>query len=210
MISFLRPKLPALTLPLFARGIFVAEFQLNNIIEPLAGLISSTEILLPLDNFVRGGSVRVCHDQIADAYRRAQLQVNTTEIGAAMDHARNLHQAGHWQAFFNSQIDRPVAAPRVIPAEMLEAAAQDGLVSPSSALTESNASAIAVSETEDQRSTDATTGAASYSKVNALCSRTLLLPLSTLQLDTTANQDQSPSGKPLPDLAHRLPCLNPF
>ena len=64
MISFLRPTLPALTLPLFVRGVFVAEFQLNNIIEPLAGLISSTEILLPLDNFVRGGLARVCHDQI--------------------------------------------------------------------------------------------------------------------------------------------------
>ena len=185
MISFLRPKLPALTLPLFARGVFVAEFQLNNIIEPLAGLISSTEILLPLDNFVRGGSVRVCHDQIADAYRRAQLQVNTTEIGAAMDHALNLHHAGHWQAFFNFHLKRPMAAARVT----------RGAFSLSSELTDSNASAAAVSEAEDQRSTEAATGAASYSKVNALCSA-LLLPFSTLRLDTVVNQDQATAGTP--------------
>ena len=181
MISFLRPKLPALTLPLFARGIFVAEFQLNNIIESVdAGIVYA------LDALARGGTARgFCRDQIADAYRGAQLHVNTTEIDAAMDHALNLHHAGHWQAFFNFHLKRPMAAARVT----------RGAFSLSSELTDSNASAAAVSEAEDQRSTEAATGAASYSQVNALCSA-LLLPFSTLRLDTVVNQDQATAGTP--------------
>ena len=145
--------LSALTLPLFARGVFAAEFQLDDILEPIAGLIPPPEILLPLDAFARGGAARgFCRDQIADAYRRARLQVNTTEIDAAMDHALNLHEAGHWQVLFNFQISLPMAAPRVIPAEMLEAAAHGGAVSPSSEPTDPNAVAVAVAEAEEHLS----------------------------------------------------------
>ena len=160
MIGFLRPPLSALTLPLFARGFFVAEFQLNGIFEPLdAGPVYF------LDGFLRGGVTRACcHDLIANAYLRAQLPVNTTEIDAAMGHALTLHQAGHWQAFFNSQISRPVAAPRVIPADILEGAAHGSDVSPSSLLTDPNAAAsdaalAAVAEAEDQWSTEGMAGA---------------------------------------------------
>ena len=161
MISFLRPALPALTLPHhFARGVLVAEFRLNDILEPLdAGPVHH------LDCFLDGGFGRGnCHNQFAKAYRRAELQVNTTEIDAAIDHALTLHQAGHWQAFFNSQINRPVAAPRVIPADILEGAAHGSDVSPSSLLTDPNAAAsdaalAAVAEAEDQWSTEGMAGA---------------------------------------------------
>ena len=121
-------------MPLFVRGVFVAEFQLNAILEPLdAGTV------YVLDGFARGGTARgFGHNQIADAYRRAQLQVNTNEIDAAMNHALNLHEAGHWQAFFNFHL--AVAATRVVP--------------------DPNAAAVAVAETEEQLSTEAATGAA--------------------------------------------------
>ena len=158
MISFLRPAQPALTLPHhFARGVLVAEFQLNDICDSL-----DDGPVFALNNFLRGRSF--CHQEIADAYRRAQLQVNTTEIDAAIDHALTLHRAGHWQAFFNSQINRPVAAPRVIPADILEGAAHGSDVSPSSLLTDPNAAAsdaalAAVAEAEDQWSTEAMAGA---------------------------------------------------
>ena len=161
MISVLRPALPALTLPhLFARGVLVAEFRLSDILELLnAGLVHG------LDSFLDGDCDRgCCHNQFAKAYRRAELQVNTTEIDAAIDHALTLHRAGHWQAFFNSQINRPVAAPRVIPADILEGAAHGSDVSPSSLLTDPNAAAsdatlAAVAEAEDQWSTEGMAGA---------------------------------------------------
>ena len=160
IISLLRPVLPALTLPHVARGVLVAEFQLNDICDSL-----DDGPVFALNNFLRGRLSRsFCHEEIADAYRRAQLQVNTTEIDAAIDHALTLHRAGHWQAFFNSQINRPVAAPRVIPADILEGAAHGSDVSPSSLLTDPNAAAsdaalAAVAEAEDQWSTEAMAGA---------------------------------------------------
>ena len=160
MISFLRPALPALTLPLVARGVLVAEFQLNDILEPL-----DSGPVYHLDCFLDGGLGRgYCHNQFAKAYRRAELQVNTTAIDAAIDHALTLHRAGHWQAFFNSQINRPVAAPRVIPADILEGAAHGSDVSPSSLLTDPNAAAsdatlAAVAEAADEWSTEGMAGA---------------------------------------------------
>ena len=158
MISVLRPALPALTLPHhFARGVLVAEFRLSDICDSL-----DDGPVFALNNFLRGRSF--CHNQFAKAYRRAELQVNTTAIDAAIDHALTLHRAGHWQAFFNSQINRPVAAPRVIPADILEGAAHGSDVSPSSLLTDPNAAAsdatlAAVAEAEDQWSTEGMAGA---------------------------------------------------
>ena len=161
IISLLRPALPALTLPHhFARGVLVAEFRLSDICDPL-----DDGPVYFLDDFLGGGVTRAsCHNQFANAYLRAQLQVNTIEIDAAIDHALTLHRAGHWQAFFNSQINRPVAAPRVIPADILEGAAHGSDVSPSSLLTDPNAAAsdatlAAVAEAADEWSTEGMAGA---------------------------------------------------
>ena len=141
-------------------ALFFAEFQLNDSLDSL-----DDGPVFSLNNFLRGRLSRsFCHEDIADAYLRAQLQVNTTEIDAAIDHALTLHQAGHWQAFFNSHINHPVAAPRVIPADILEGAAHGSDVSPLSLLTDPNAAAgdatlAAVAEAEDQWSTEGMAGA---------------------------------------------------
>jgi hypothetical protein len=107
--------------------IFLAEVHIKPFLDRFDAL-NSGGILFALDSFAHVGdsSRGINQDIIVAAYYRANLRADTTEIGVAMDRARKLQHTGHWQAFFNSYVNRHSPTPRVVVAPQILQGAEHG------------------------------------------------------------------------------------